>query len=302
MAGKGDLTSRSAPSRRRHLPHGYRALEKRNIALEIPVWDADLCTQCGKCALVCPHAAIRAKAFPAALLAEAPRIPSSPRPTRQGLSRRPYPMSYPGGAGGLHRLRLCVDICPIRDKSNASHKALNMASNHRCWRAGARQLGFLPGCPSIPAQGQDQTRSRARMLLEPLFEFSGACVGCGETPYLKLASQLFGDRMVIANATGCSSIYGGNLPTTPWTTNATGARPGLEQLAVRGQRRVWPGHTPGHRQAARSGKATWWRELAGHRISPWSVRYSKRPRATRPRYSNSASGCRALRDSLADSR
>jgi pyruvate-ferredoxin/flavodoxin oxidoreductase len=141
-------------------------------------------------------------------------------------------MSYQVAPEDCTGCTLCVDICPIRDKSNASHKALNMAPQAPLLAGERDNWDFFTRLPEY-----SRTTSRPRtipgsMVLQPLFEFSGACVGCGETPYLKLASQLFGDRMVIANATGCSSIYGGNLPTTPWTTTAEGRGPGLEQLAV----------------------------------------------------------------------
>ena len=224
MNGEGDLIPVSELPVDGSYPLGTAAIEKRNLALEIPVWDEDLCTQCGKCALVCPHAAIRSKVFPAERAESAPTsfkaVPTRSKDYPQGLL-----MSYQVAPEDCTGCTLCVDICPIRDKSNASHKALNMAPQAPLREAERENWAFFTALPEYDRAQLKTSTIPGAMVTQPLFEFSGACVGCGETPYLKLASQLFGDRMVIANATGCSSIYGGNLPTTPWTTNADGRGP-----------------------------------------------------------------------------
>ncbi len=224
MAGQGDRIPVSELPIDGSFPTGTAALEKRNLALEIPAWEPDLCTQCGKCALVCPHAAIRSKVFPEELANQAPSSFKA-EPTRS----KDYPagqlMSYQVAPEDCTGCTLCVDICPIRDKSNASRKALNMVPQAPLRDAERENWAFFEQLPTYPRDKLKTSTIPGSMVLDPLFEFSGACVGCGETPYLKLASQLFGDRMIIANATGCSSIYGGNLPTTPWSTTAEGRGP-----------------------------------------------------------------------------
>ena len=205
-------------------PTGTAKYEKRNIALEIPVWDEALCTQCGKCVFVCPHSAIRARVFSAEAAAAAPpgfkHVPVRSKDYPPGLH-----ISYQVAPEDCTGCGNCVEACPIHDKSNVSHRALNMAPQPPLRAQERENYAFFLSLPEYDRQGIKQGTLPGAMLLDPLFEYSGACVGCGETPYIRLATQLFGDRMLIANATGCSSIYGGNLPTTPYTTNAEGRGP-----------------------------------------------------------------------------
>ena len=224
IAGHGDALPVSVMPVDGTFPTGTAAYEKRNLALEIPVWDTDLCTQCGKCVMVCPHSVIRSKIFSTADIVDAPetfkKAPMLGKDFPSGLA-----ISYQVAPEDCTGCTLCVDICPIRDKSNASRKALNMAPQPPLRQAERENWDYFLTIPEYDRRLLKTNTIKGAMVLQPLFEFSGACVGCGETPYIKLASQLFGDRMVIANATGCSSIYGGNLPTTPWTKNDEGRGP-----------------------------------------------------------------------------
>ncbi len=224
IAGQGDSLPVSTLPIDGTFPTGTAAYEKRNLALAIPVWETDLCTQCGKCVMVCPHGVIRSKIYPTAVLDNAPdtfkHAEMLGKDFPAGLA-----MSYQVAPEDCTGCTLCVDICPIRDKSNASRKALNMQPQAPLREAERVNWAFFLSIPEYDRRLLKTNTIKGSMVLQPLFEFSGACVGCGETPYLKLASQLFGDRMVIANATGCSSIYGGNLPTTPWAKNAEGRGP-----------------------------------------------------------------------------
>lgn len=224
IAGRGDLLPVSAMPVDGTFPTGTTAYEKRNLALEIPVWETDLCTECGKCAMVCPHAAIRSKIYPVDALERAPETfkhaPMLGKDFPAGLA-----MTYQVAPEDCTGCSLCVDICPIRDKSNASRKALNMRPQAPLRELERDNWDFFLNLPEYDRRNIKLNTIKGAMVLQPLFEFSGACVGCGETPYVKLASQLFGDRMIVANATGCSSIYGGNLPTTPWSKNSDGRGP-----------------------------------------------------------------------------
>jgi pyruvate-ferredoxin/flavodoxin oxidoreductase len=224
IAGRGDQIPVSLFPNNGSFPLGTAAYEKRNLALEIPVLEPDLCTQCGKCPLVCPHAAIRSKIFPDTLLADAPETYKS-APMRGKDFPVGMHITYQVAPEDCTGCGLCVEICPIRDKTNASRKALNMAPQPPLRIQERENWNFFLSLPEYDRRELKPTTIKGSMVFQPLFEFSGACVGCGETPYVKLASQLFGDRMLVANATGCSSIYGGNLPTTPWTTNTEGRGP-----------------------------------------------------------------------------
>jgi len=198
-------------------PSGTTQWEKRNIALEIPVWDPDVCIQCGKCVSVCPHAVIRSKVYDPDLLEDAPStFKSAEAKWREFEGKRFTVQVAPEDCTGC---ALCVQVCPAKNKKDPKRKAINMESQAPLREDEADNWEFFLGIPDVDRGRLKLSRIKDVQLLEPLFEFSGACAGCGETPYVKLLSQLFGDRAMIANATGCSSIYGGNLPTTPWATN-----------------------------------------------------------------------------------
>jgi pyruvate-ferredoxin/flavodoxin oxidoreductase len=223
MAGDGDRLPVSALPADGTWPVGTARWERRRIADAVPVWDEQLCIQCGKCVLVCPHAVIRATMYPADLLAGAPpgwkAVPARWRD--RGEERYTLQVS-PDDCTGC---ALCVEACPVKDKSQTRRKAINMTPIGDVRDAELPRWDFFQTIAETSRERLNLSQVKDVQLLTPLFEFSGACAGCGETPYLKLVSQLFGDRAIVANATGCSSIYGGNLPTTPWTTNAVGYGP-----------------------------------------------------------------------------
>ena len=197
--------------------------ERRNIALEIPVWESDLCIQCAKCAFVCPHAVIREKVYEPALLEGAPATFKSIDAKFKELPNMKFTIQVaPEDCTGCS---LCTEACPARDKTNPMRKAINMAPQPPLREQEKANWAFFQSLPAPDPNLFQPTSVKNSQLIEPLFEFSGACAGCGETPYIKLVSQLFGDRAVIANATGCTSIYGGNLPTTPWAVNNQGRGP-----------------------------------------------------------------------------
>ena len=205
-------------------PLGTAAYEKRNIALQWPKLEIDLCTHCGKCPLVCPHAAIRSKVFRQADLAGAPEAFVSAE-VKGGGFEKGLRITYQVAPDDCTGCGLCVEICPIRDKQNPQRKALNLTGDPAYHDRQRASWAFFLKLPEFDRTRLRETTLKGAMIMQPLFEFSGACEGCGETPYIKLATQLFGDRMLIANATGCSSIFGGNLPTTPYTTNPEGRGP-----------------------------------------------------------------------------
>jgi len=204
-------------------PTGTTQWEKRNLALEIPVWEPDLCIQCGKCSFVCPHAVIRQKVYDPALLKNAPAAFKSIDAKFKELPGSKFTVQVaPEDCTGCG---LCVEACPAKDKTQVGRKAINMADQPPIREQEHTNWEFFMSLPDPDRTAFSPAVVKNSQLLRPLFEFSGACAGCGETPYLKLVSQLFGDRLVVANATGCSSIYGGNLPTTPWARNAEGRGP-----------------------------------------------------------------------------
>ncbi len=223
LAGKGDLLPVSAFPIDGTWPMATAQWEKRNIALEIPIWDEKLCIQCNKCALVCPHAAIRAKVYPSDTLGGAPAtfkvVDFKGKEFGDGAK---YTIQVaPEDCTGC---TLCVEVCPAKDKSNPRHKALDMAAQAPLREPERENYAFFLALPEADRKVV-KLDVKGTQFLQPLFEYSGACSGCGETPYVKLMTQLFGDRLLIANATGCSSIYGGNLPTTPYAVNDDGRGP-----------------------------------------------------------------------------
>ncbi len=223
MDGRGDDLPVSALPVDGTYPLGTAAYEKRNISDEVAAWDPDLCIQCGNCSMVCPHSVIRSKFYEAGQLAGAPDgFPVMPLDAR-GLPDARYTLQvYAEDCTGCG---LCVEACPASAPGDPSRKAINLAAREPLVDSARSNIAFFETIPVNDRSRVDFGTVRGAQFLQPLFEFSGACAGCGETPYLKLVSQLFGDRLMIANATGCSSIYGGNLPTTPWTTDQAGRGP-----------------------------------------------------------------------------
>ncbi|HEX8201508.1 MAG TPA: pyruvate:ferredoxin (flavodoxin) oxidoreductase [Isosphaeraceae bacterium] len=223
IEGKGDLLPVSALPVDGTYPTGTARYEKRSIAQEIPIWDPEICIQCGLCALVCPHSTIRTKAYEPAALAGAPdSFQSDPY---SGKDLPGYHLTVQVAPDDCTGCGICVDVCPAVSKQVAKHRAINMRPKGEHIEAERTNWDFFLSIPDLDRSKVKAEVVKGSQLLQPLFEFAGACAGCGETPYLKLMSQLFGDRALIANATGCTSIYGGNLPTTPWGTNPEGRGP-----------------------------------------------------------------------------
>jgi pyruvate-ferredoxin/flavodoxin oxidoreductase len=224
LAGRGDQLPVSAFPADGTYPTATARWEKRNIALEVPVWEPDLCIECGKCVFVCPHSSIRAKLCEASDLATAPAGFQSLASKWRELPDKRYTLQV--AVEDCTGCRLCVEVCPAKDKSAPKRKALNMHPQEVLRERGREAWDFFLSLPDAQRNnGVKFDNVKNVQLLQPLFEFSGACTGCGETPYIALLTRLFGDRAVIANATGCSSIYGGNLPTTPYTINREGRGP-----------------------------------------------------------------------------
>jgi pyruvate-ferredoxin/flavodoxin oxidoreductase len=223
IAGEGDDLPVSAMPIDGTFPTATAQWEKRNIALEIPEWDQELCIQCGKCVLVCPHSVIRAKVYDDSYLAGAPSTFKAVPARWKDMKDRKYTLQVaPEDCTGC---TLCVEVCPVKSKSQVKHRAINMVAQPPLRESEAANWDFFLKIPETDRKILSLGQVKDVQLLQPLFEFSGACSGCGETPYVKLMTQLFGDRMLIANATGCSSIYGGNLPTTPYCQNEDGRGP-----------------------------------------------------------------------------
>jgi pyruvate-ferredoxin/flavodoxin oxidoreductase len=223
MARKGDSLPVSALPVDGTYPSGTTQWEKRNVAMEIPVWEPDICIQCAKCALACPHAAIRFKIYDEALLADAP--PTFKSAKARGKEYAGMVATIQTAPEDCTGCGLCVQVCPAKDKSEPKRKAINMAPQIPLRASERENYQFFLDLPEFDRTQVKIDTVKGSQLLHPLFEYSGACAGCGETPYVKLITQLFGDRMLISNATGCSSIYGGNLPTTPYTVDKHGRGP-----------------------------------------------------------------------------
>lgn len=223
IAGRGDALPVSAFPVDGTFPTATTQWEKRNIALEIPAWEPDICIQCGKCVFVCPHAVIREKVFDPTLLEKSPPSFLSADARWREFPNMKYTLSVsPEDCTGC---ALCIEACPAKDKTQVGRKAINMVDQLPIREREVTNWDFFLTLPEVDRTAITIGTVKNSQLLQPLFEFSGACAGCGETPYLKLLTQLFGDRTIVANATGCSSIYGGNLPTTPWSVNSDGRGP-----------------------------------------------------------------------------
>ena len=224
MEGKGDDVPVSQMPVDGTFPTATTMWEKRNIALDVPAWDPEWCIQCGKCAMVCPHACIRIKAYDKKHLANAPanykHMDTKGKDFPEG-----YAYTIQVAVEDCTGCELCVEVCPAKNKKETKFKALNMVPQIPIRMQERANWDFFFALPDLDRRLINTGVIKSQQLQQPLFEFSGACSGCGETPYVKLASQLFGDRMMVANATGCSSIYGGNLPTTPWSKNIEGRGP-----------------------------------------------------------------------------
>ena len=225
IAGEGDDLPVSAFPVDGTYPSGTTKWEKRSIADQVPVWDPALCSQCGKCYFVCPHAAIRVKVYDREFLPDAPSFFKHTAPIGKEFFKEKEAYTLQVSVEDCTGCKLCTEVCPIESKTQPGHKAIDMMDVLPLKEKERKNWDFFLSLPDIDRTRVNRSTVKGSQLLEPLFEFSGACSGCGETPYLKLLTQLFGDRMIVANATGCSSIFGANLPTTPWSCNAEGRGP-----------------------------------------------------------------------------
>ncbi|HVT86305.1 MAG TPA: pyruvate:ferredoxin (flavodoxin) oxidoreductase [Chitinophagaceae bacterium] len=225
ISGQGDELPVSAFPVDGTYPSGTTQWEKRNIAEQVPVWDPQLCSQCGKCYFVCPHAAIRVKVYDKDFLFDAPSFFKHVDPIGKEFFKDKEAYTLQVAVEDCTGCKLCTEVCPIESKEQPGHKAIDMVDVLPLKETEKKNWDFFLSLPDIDRTRVNKGTVKGSQLLEPLFEFSGACSGCGETPYLKLLTQLFGDRMIVANATGCSSIFGANLPTTPWATNYEGFGP-----------------------------------------------------------------------------
>lgn len=225
IAGEGDELPVSAFPVDGMFPSGTTKWEKRNIADAVPVWDTSLCTQCGKCFMICPHAAIRPKVYDKTLLADAPDGWKHVDPIGKEWNKETEAYTLQVSTEDCTGCTLCVEFCPITSKTDPGHKAINMMDKTNIQEQEKENWDYFLTLPEVDRTRVNKNTVKGSQFFQPLFEFSGACAGCGETPYLKLLTQLFGERMIVANATGCSSIFGGNLPTTPWTKNKEGVGP-----------------------------------------------------------------------------
>ncbi|MBI5475464.1 MAG: pyruvate:ferredoxin (flavodoxin) oxidoreductase [Ignavibacteriales bacterium] len=223
FAGNGDELPVSAMPKDGTFPTATAQWEKRNIALEIPVWEPEICIQCNKCVMVCPHAAIRTKVYEPILLTNAPSTFKSI--DFKGAEYKGWKYTIQIAPEDCTECSLCVDVCPAKSKSEARVKAINMKPQPPIRESERANYDFFLNIPDVDRRTAKIDTIKGSQFLRPLFEYSGACAGCGETPYVKLVTQLFGDRAIIANATGCSSIYGGNLPTTPYAVDQNGRGP-----------------------------------------------------------------------------
>jgi len=223
IAGKGDELPVSAMPADGTFPTATSRWESRDISMYAPAWEPDICIQCGNCSFVCPHSVIRAKFYNKAQLQQAPAGFRHAPIDARGLPDVQYTLQvYLDDCTGCG---LCVEVCPVKSKQETGRKAINMQAKAAVLESERQNVEFFESLPYVEPARVDFSTVRGVQYLQPLFEFPGSCAGCGETPYVKLLSQLFGDRLVVANATGCSSIYGGNLPTTPWSQNAAGKGP-----------------------------------------------------------------------------